>query len=147
MQGCSTGHGGGERERREGRKETGEGLPRALRRSSKFSLLFIFQVPAKLGMSAEAECKGLPKEPVPRSDASLSSSLCLSLTLSYPPPPSLCSCLLCSGLSLTLLHPSVSLGFFYIYIYLFIYFLLFAHTLASSACLGVLAAILSLAPL
>lgn len=47
----------------------GEGLPRALRSSSKFSLLFIFQVPAKLGMSAEAESKKLLKEPVPRCDA------------------------------------------------------------------------------
>lgn len=38
-----------------------EGLPRALRSSSKFSLFFIFQVPAKLGMSAEAEWEGSRK--------------------------------------------------------------------------------------
>ena len=50
----------GRREERRGRRR--EGLPRALRRSSKFSLFFIFQVPAKLGMSAEAECKRSRRE-------------------------------------------------------------------------------------
>lgn len=78
----------GERGRgQEGGKGTGGGLPKALRSSSKFSLLFIFQVPAKLGMSAEAECEGLQKEPVPRSDAA-PLFLFSSLTLSHPPPPS-----------------------------------------------------------
>lgn len=51
-------------EKSRGRRE--KRLPRALRSSSKFSLLFIFQVPAKLGMSAEAEHRELLEEPVPR---------------------------------------------------------------------------------
>lgn len=55
-------HAGIRCEKLRGRKR--EGLPRALRSSSKFSLLFIFQVPAKLGMSAEAERRELLKEPV-----------------------------------------------------------------------------------
>lgn len=55
-QGCGSGCGGD-------RGRDREGLPRALRSSSKFSLFFIFQVPAKLGMSAEAEaeCEGSRK--------------------------------------------------------------------------------------
>lgn len=80
-----------------------EGLPRALRSSSKFSLFFIFQVPAKLGMSAEAEWEGSRKNLF----HALMISLCLSLTLSHP-PLSLRSRVLCSGLSLplTLLTPN-----------------------------------------
>lgn len=57
-------HAGICREKSRGRKRGG--LPRALRSSSKFSLLFIFQVPAKFGMSAEAERRELLKAPVPR---------------------------------------------------------------------------------
>lgn len=88
MQGCRVAHRGEER----------EGLPRALRSSSKFSLLFIFQVPAKLAMSAECEFDGCRKN--------LFHALMSRCSLSHP-PLSLC---LCSGLSLsfTQLHPTVS---------------------------------------
>lgn len=72
-------HAGICREKLRGRKQ--EGLPRALRSSSKFSLLFIFQVPAKLGMSAEAECRELLKEPVPRWCDAFLCPLWLFLTL------------------------------------------------------------------
>ena len=101
---------------RRGWVETAEGLPRALRSSSNFSLLFIFQVPAKLDMSAEAECEGCRRN-LFHALTSPSRFFLSSLSLfdSFSPSSSslpMCSCLLCSGLSLsfTLSHPSVSLG-------------------------------------
>lgn len=137
MQGCSAGYEGGRRERR-GRKETGEGLPRALRSSSKFSLLFIFQVPAKLGMSAEAESKGCRKN-LFHALMPLSVLFPLSLFDSFSPSssfPVLLSPLLWAQ---PLTHTVTPKCFFYLFGFL--------HTLwlRPCMCLSVRAAILSLA--
>lgn len=68
-----------------GRKQAAS-LPRALRSSSKFSLFRIFQLPAKLGMSAGAGGAA---------EGTCSTALMrVSLTLPHPPASSLCSLLL-----------------------------------------------------
>lgn len=84
MQGCTVQaiekRTGEKKERDERDKTSRRGLPRALRSSSKFSLLFIFQVPAKLGISAGADSKGCAcKEPAPLSVLPIPS-------LSHSPP-------------------------------------------------------------
>lgn len=86
----------GETKRGMREKTSRRGLPRALRSSSKFSLLFIFQVPAKLGISAGADSKAVPTK-------NLLHALCFLYPLSYSPP------FLCCALS-SLLTTSASLN-------------------------------------